>query len=78
MADVAGGPLADELARALDRLREVRASLERLRDERTALTRIRDTAILELVAAGLSYEAVARASGLTRGRIGQIVQRRDG
>lgn len=78
MAEPAPAPLEDASARALERLREVRAELERLSGERAALTETRDTAILELVAAGLSYEAVAKASGLTRGRIGQIVQRRGG
>ena len=70
-------PRDDAAERALEQLHEVRTALERLRAEQASLTRVRDLAILELVAAGLSYEAVARACGLTRGRVGQIVQRRE-
>jgi len=71
-------PPEEAVERALGEVRALRAALERLRGEEAELTRSRDVAILELVASGMSYEAVARASGLTRGRIGQIVQRRSG
>ena len=70
-------PDDDALERALEQVRAARAALERLRAEEAEVTAARDLAILELVASGLSYDAVARESGLTRGRIGQIVQRRD-
>ena len=66
----------DAVERALTEVRAARQALKRLRAEEARLTAARDLAILELVASGLSYEAVARETGLTRGRIGQIVQRR--
>lgn len=66
----------DAVDRALEQVRSARAALARLRAQEAELTSARDLAILELVASGLSYDAVARESGLTRGRIGQIVLRR--
>jgi len=59
---------------ALSRVREVRFVLEWLRAQEALLAGERDEAILLLIADGLSYEAVAKESGVTRGRIGQIVQ----
>jgi DNA-binding NarL/FixJ family response regulator len=71
-AEPAQGAVED----ALTQVRAARSALEQLRAQELSLTCVRDLAILELVASGLSYDAVARESGLTRGRIGQIVLRR--
>jgi predicted transcriptional regulator len=59
---------------ALAHVRDVRAVLDWLRAQERLLAGLRDEAILALVAAGMSYEAIARESGVTRGRVGQIVQ----
>jgi hypothetical protein len=59
---------------ALEQVREVRTVLDWLRAQERELALLRDEAILVLVAAGMSYEAVARESGVTRGRVGQIIQ----
>jgi hypothetical protein len=45
-----------------------------LRTQELQLAEERDQALLALVDAGLSYQAISDLSGLTRGRIGQIVQ----
>jgi hypothetical protein len=58
---------------ALEQVREVRTVLDWLRAQERELALLRDEAILVLVAAGMSYEAVARESGVTRGRVGQII-----
>lgn len=65
-----------ELRRALATVRRARTALIRLRAQERELTADRDDAILTLVGHGLSYQAIARESGLTRGRIGQIAHRR--
>jgi hypothetical protein len=61
---------------ALARVRDLRTALEQLRAHERALAAERDAAIAVLVEAGLSYEAVARESGVSRGRVGQIVHGR--
>jgi DNA-binding NarL/FixJ family response regulator len=66
--------LAAVVPTAVSRVREVRLVLEWLRHQGALLTAERDVAILELVATGLSYDAIAKESGLTRGRVGQIVK----
>lgn len=76
MAGVGDSSKDVELRSMLAHVRRTRAALARLRDRERALTADRDVAILALVAHGLSYEAIARESGLTRGRVGQIAQRR--
>jgi DNA-directed RNA polymerase specialized sigma24 family protein len=45
-----------------------------LRLQELQLAEERDEALLALVGAGLSYQAISELSGLTRGRISQIVQ----
>ncbi|MCW2674436.1 MAG: hypothetical protein JWP14_3025 [Frankiales bacterium] len=59
---------------ALTRLRELTCLLQWLRTQETALAAERDETIMKLVAEGLSYEQVRLASGVSRGRVGQIVQ----
>jgi DNA-directed RNA polymerase sigma subunit (sigma70/sigma32) len=66
---------ADAQAAALACLRRTRTALDRLRARERELTKDRDAAIVTLVQHGRSYDAVARESGVTRGRVGQIVQR---
>lgn len=66
--------LPSDAQSALARVHDLRAVLGWLRSQELLLATVRDEAIVALVAAGLSYEAVARESGVTRARIGQIVQ----
>ena len=66
-------PTPDDVENALSRVRDVSATLEWLRAQERRLADARDDAIVLLAEAGWSYEAIARESGLTRGRIGQIV-----
>lgn len=70
------GEVAAASETALSRVRDARAVLSWLRGQERVLAGQRDAAILVLVAAGMSYEAVARESGVTRARVGQIVQQR--
>jgi hypothetical protein len=75
---VASTDLPEDSRAALERVRDVRTVLDWLRVQERQLALKRDEAILALVAAGMSYEAVARESGVTRGRVGQIVQEQRG
>jgi hypothetical protein len=68
--------LPAQVEAALTRVRDLRGALEQLRTQERALAAERDAAIAVLVQAGLSYEAVARESGVSRGRVGQIVHGR--
>ena len=58
---------------ALRRAEQARDRLCALKDEQEQLVRERDRAIRELSASGMSYEAIARAAGVSRARVGQIV-----
>lgn len=49
--------------------------LERMRHEQLGVARVRDGAMAELHDQGLSYAAIARAAGTTRGRVAQVVRR---
>jgi hypothetical protein len=69
MGDI-GSAAEGELAR----LREITCLLQWLRAQETSLAAERDETILTLVSEGLSYEQVRLASGVSRGRVGQIVQ----
>lgn len=75
---MASTDLPEDSRAALERVRDVRTVLDWLRAQERQLALKRDEAILALVAAGMSYEAVARESGVTRGRVGQIVQEQRG
>jgi hypothetical protein len=57
----------------LTRVRDITCLLQWLRAQENALAAERDQAIKTLVSAGLSYEQVRRVSGVSRGRVGQIV-----
>jgi DNA-directed RNA polymerase specialized sigma24 family protein len=57
-------------------VQRVCAVLEWIRMQQQVLSAERDDAILLLADSGLSYEDIARLTGLTRGRVGQIVQPR--
>ena len=49
--------------------------LESLRAVQQQVSRLRDEAVLELHSQGRTLHEIARAAGLTRGRVFQIVQR---
>jgi DNA-directed RNA polymerase specialized sigma24 family protein len=66
--------LAPVAQSTLLRVREIRTVLSWLRSQESALAAARDEAIMVLVGEGLSYETIAKESGVTRGRVGQIVQ----
>ncbi|HWH29896.1 MAG TPA: hypothetical protein VNU26_13205 [Mycobacteriales bacterium] len=67
-------PSADrEVARALRRAERARDRMRQLREEHDRLVRERDRAIRALSHGGLSYDAIARAAGVSRARVGQIV-----
>lgn len=66
-------PLSPASQAALDRVNEISCVLRWLRQHEEALAAERDAAIVQLVAAGLSYEQVRRVSGMSRARVGQIV-----
>lgn len=68
-------PLAPEHDASLADVRQARVVLGWLRTQEQQLSHTRDLAILVLVAAGFSYEVISQASGLTRGRISQIINR---
>lgn len=68
-------PLTPEHDASLADVRQARVVLEWLRTQEQQLSHTRDQAILVLVAAGFGYEVISQASGLTRGRISQIVNR---
>jgi hypothetical protein len=54
-------------------------ALAMLRAEAVRVAELRDTSIAKLVDAGRTYQQVAEASGVTRGRVAHIVsQRRNG
>jgi hypothetical protein len=57
------------------RVRHTRVVLEWLREQQEQLAVARDNAILELTAAGITYDVISQECGLTRGRISQIVAR---
>jgi hypothetical protein len=59
----------------LARVRYSRVVLEWLRVQQEQLALARDEAILELTAAGMTYDSISQECGLTRGRISQIVAR---
>jgi DNA-directed RNA polymerase specialized sigma24 family protein len=61
-----------------DRVCQIRAVLDWLRTQELQLAAERDEAILLMVAEGLTYQAIARHAGVTRGRVGQIVQQARG
>lgn len=61
------------MARGLLRAEQIRDRLRALQDERDRLVQERDDAIRALSRAGLSYEVVAQAAGVSRARVGQIV-----
>lgn len=62
---------------ALRRAEHARDRLGALKDEQQRLVRERDRAIRELSQSGMSYEAIARAAGVSRARVGQIVTAED-
>jgi DNA-directed RNA polymerase specialized sigma24 family protein len=48
-------------------------ALQHLREEAARVAELRDAAIADLVAAGSTYQQIADASGITRGRVAHIV-----
>ncbi len=66
--------LSPSVRAAGETVQRVCAVLTWVRTQELQLALERDEAILALVEAGLSYEAISQLSGLTRGRVGQIVQ----
>jgi DNA-directed RNA polymerase specialized sigma24 family protein len=76
---------ADELQERLRRLAGTQDSavvavlstelLESLRTLQQTVSQVRDDAVLALHANGMTLHEIARAAGLTRGRVFQIVQR---
>ena len=64
--------------RGADRLRRLERAcrqLKRARDEAERLTAERDAMVVALAAEGVPYAALAEASGLTPGRVAQLVAR---
>ena len=62
-----------EVAGALRRAEHARDRMQALREEQERLVRERDEAIRALSQAGMSYDAIGRAAGVSRARVGQIV-----
>jgi DNA-directed RNA polymerase specialized sigma24 family protein len=56
------------------RLAAVTTSLQHLRERERSLVAVRDTAIVELATSGVTYADIAGLSGLTRGRVAQLVR----
>lgn len=71
-------PDRPQVARALRRAEDARDRMRALRSEQERLVRERDEAIRALSRAGLSYDAIAQAAGVSRARVGQIVTAGDG
>lgn len=69
-------PDAETPESAAATLRLLTAELAQLRERQAPLLRKRDALVTGLVDGGWSYAQVAEISGLSRGRIGQIVQAR--
>lgn len=66
-----------QLVRVRDPERRVAAAagiLEELRVLEARVSAVRDAAMAELHLAGVSYQHIADAAGLTRGRVAQIVR----
>ena len=77
-----GSQLPITSSRDLGRIRDPRQqldatleALDRLRVEQARVRRLRDEAIVRLCDRGMTYQAIASAAGLTRGRVAQIMQR---
>ena len=67
-----------EVCRVGDARRQVTRATELLEDLRVAelaVSQVRDAAIIRLHQEGLTYQEIAGAAGLTRGRVAQVIQR---
>jgi DNA-directed RNA polymerase specialized sigma24 family protein len=56
-----------------ERLGVTSRALEQLRDESAAVAALRDECIVALASDGMSYQRIATASGITKGRVAHIV-----
>lgn len=63
------------VGRQLADLRQTAAALARLRHQERRATADRDTQVLVLAEAGIRYDDIAAAAGLTPGRVAQLVRR---
>ena len=59
----------------LRRLRQVCEEVAEARERAAGLTAVRDSLVVALAAAGMPYADLADASGLTPGRVAQLVAR---
>ena len=66
----------DDGQRTMQRLRRARAAFEAATGRAEARREERNMAVREALVAGLTHGEIARATGLSRGRIGQIAQGR--
>ena len=58
-----------------ERLRQAAEAMLVLAAQLSEVTRIRDVAMADLHRDGFSYQAIASRTGLTRGRVAQVVRR---
>jgi DNA-binding NarL/FixJ family response regulator len=65
----------DDGQRTMQRLRRAQAGYEAAARRTESKRAARNTAVREALAAGWTHAEIARVTGLSRGRIGQIAQR---